>query len=92
MRIEHVRLFVTFLCEDGHASILPLKVLHLGPCEGRYPELWWILLVGSNVPNAAQGLVKMCSCLYIIICDGRVKTCFSLGSALHGTLDAGLCV
>lgn len=37
--MEHVRLFVTVLCEDGYASVLPLKVQHLVPCEGRYPEL-----------------------------------------------------
>lgn len=85
---------MTFLSEDGHASILPLKIQHLVPCEGRYPELLWMLLVRSNVPNAAQGLVKMCPCLYIIHCDGRGRTSLSLGSALGyaWNLDAGLSV
>ena len=31
------------------------------PREDGYPELWWILLVGSNAPNDAQGLVEKCS-------------------------------
>jgi len=92
LRIERVRLFVTFLCEDEHASILPLKVLHLVPREGRYPELWWILLVGSNVLNVVQGLVKLS--MFVYNCDGRGRTCFSLGLALGYAcnLDAGLSV
>jgi len=75
LRIEHVRLFATVLCEGGHASILALKVQHLVPCEVRYPELWWILLVGNNVPSTAQGLVKIFPYLYVIRCDGRGGTC-----------------
>jgi len=57
-------------------------VQQLVPCEGRYPELWWILLVRSNVLNAAQGLVKMWPHLYVIYCDGRCGSFFSLGWAL----------
>jgi hypothetical protein len=53
-----------------------------------------MLLVGSNVPNAAQGLVKICPSLYVMHCDGRGGTVSVYVGHwdMHGTLDAGVSV
>lgn len=56
------------------------------PREDGYPELWWILLVSSNAPNAAQGLAEnllICPYLCVKHCDGSGGMYFSLDWALE---------